>query len=94
MSRLRELTERQAALQLRCAVQRGRLGHEVAGIEQGLASVDRAALAGKRILRNPLVIALGVGALAAIGPKRILRFASRFAVAASVAGRAIGMLRR
>lgn len=94
MSRLRELAERRAALQLRCAVQRGQLGREVGSIEQRLEVVDRVALTAKRAVRNPLVIALGIAALMAIGPKRIVRVASRSALAAPVAVRALGLLRR
>lgn len=100
MSRLRDLAERQAALQLRCAVQRGQLAREVGNIEQRLESVDRATLAAKRVLRHPVVIALGVAVLAAIGPKRIGRaasrsvsYASRSAIALSVARRALALLR-
>lgn len=94
MSRLRDLVERRAALQVRCAVQRGELGREVGGIEQRLQSIDRFALAAKRAARNPFVIALGVAALVAIGPKRIVRYAGRSAIAASAARRTLGMLRR
>lgn len=100
MSRLRDLAERKAALQLRCAVQRGVLEREVGDIEQRLQPVDRAALAAKRVLRKPVVVALGVAVIAAIGPKRLGRFAkrsvhyaSRSAVAVSVARRALAVLR-
>jgi hypothetical protein len=94
MSRMRELAERQALLQLRCSEQRRAMGREVGAIEQRLQTVDRVALAAKRAVRNPIVIALGVAAIVAIGPKRILGYAGRSAVVASVARRALGMLRR
>lgn len=93
MSRTRDLAERQAALQLRCAAQRHAFGREAVDIERRLETVDRAAIVARRLVRNPVVIALGVAALVAIGPSRVVRYAGRAAVVASITRRALGVLR-
>lgn len=93
-SRLKDLTDRQAALQLRCAVQRGTLAREVIDVEERLHNVDRVTLAAQRVFRNPIVLALGALGLALIGPSRIVRYAGRAAVATSIARQVLGFLRR
>jgi hypothetical protein len=94
MSRMRDLIERQTVLQLRCDAQRRAVGREVAHLGRRLQTVDRVALAAKRAVRNPLVIGLVVAALAAVGPSRIVRYASRATVVTSLARRALRALRR
>jgi hypothetical protein len=75
--RTRELDERRAALQLRCAMQRQHFASEVQGIERSLQTVDRIAGVTRRVLGEPLVIAGLVTAAVVVGPSRLLRTISR-----------------
>jgi hypothetical protein len=68
--RVRELAERQVALQLRCAFQRRAVAQEVRSIEARFDSVDRAVKVARGVLRNPAVIAGGVIALLVLGRLR------------------------
>lgn len=65
--RARELAERQAELQLRCAVQRRAIAAELRSVETRFDSVDRAATVARNVLRNPAVIAGGIVALLMLG---------------------------
>ena len=65
--RVRELAERQAVLQLRCAFQRRAVADEVRSIEARFDSVDRVVGLTRGILRNPVVIGGGIIALLLFG---------------------------
>jgi len=71
--RVRELAERQAVLQLRCAFQRRAVADEVRSIEARFDSVDRVVGLTRGILRNPVVIGGGIIALLMLGRMRGLR---------------------
>jgi hypothetical protein len=65
--RVRELAERQAELQLRCANQRALVAREIAALERRFETVDRAAGLARRVVLHPAVIVAGVVALLTIG---------------------------
>ena len=71
--RVRELAERQAVLQLRCAFQRRAVADEVRSIEARFDSVDRVVGLTRGILRNPVVSGGGIIALLMLGRMRGLR---------------------
>jgi hypothetical protein len=82
--RVRELAERQASLQRRCAQQRATCAREVAAIEQSFRSTDRMAGLVRTVLRPPVLIAAAATLLVA-GRIRGLRVLGRvllFAVTA------------
>lgn len=76
-TRTRELDERRAQLQLRCAMQRQHFASEVSGIERSLQTVDRVAGITRRVLGEPLVIVGLVAGAVIVGPSRLLRTISR-----------------
>ena len=76
-ARVRELAEKQARLQQRCAQQRASIGTEINGIEGRFASLDRAAGLAQSALLHPLVIAAGFVALLTLGRVRGLHLLSR-----------------
>jgi len=65
--RVRELAERQAELQLRCAVQRRMLAAELRSVESRFDTVDRVASVARNALHNPAVIAGGIIGLLMLG---------------------------
>jgi hypothetical protein len=87
--RVRELAERETALQLRCAAQRRAVGREVDDIETRLRTVDRIAGATSRAIRNPAVLALAGVGLFALGRVRALRLLGRAWLLVSAARRVL-----
>jgi hypothetical protein len=75
-SRVQELAERESSLQLRCAAQRRALGEEVDLIQSRLEPVDHAFAVGRRVLLNPITIAVGVVGLVWLGRARSFRMIS------------------
>jgi hypothetical protein len=75
--RVRQLAERQAELQARCAAQRALIAGEVAAIETRFARVDRVAGVVRSVLLHPAVVAGGIVALLLVGRSRGLRLVGR-----------------
>jgi hypothetical protein len=72
-----ELAQREAVLRLRCAIQRGELAGQVAGIEGRLRSVDRAVVIARSLLLRPAGIAGAAVLLLLLGRARTLRIVGR-----------------
>lgn len=85
--RVHELAERQAELQLRCAVQRRAIAHEVQSIETRFDAVDRVVGTARGWLLNPAVIAAGTIALLMLGRVGGLRLLGRTVLLAAAARR-------
>lgn len=92
--RTRELAERQAELQLRCAAQRHAFARQIGGLEARLESVDRVALVARSTLLHPLVITGGVGALLMLGRGRVFHLIGRGLVLATAARRLLRVFKR
>lgn len=91
--RVRELVERQARLQRRCAAERATMADEIASIEARFAGVDRIAGLAGRILLHPVVIAGGVVAFLTIGRARGMRLVGRLFVLTTAARRLLATVR-
>lgn len=74
-------------------MQRNELGATVSQIEHQLGGVDRGIAAARRWVRNPAVIVGGVALVALVGPKRLMRLATRGAMVYSTARRFIRLRR-
>lgn len=85
--RFNQLAAKHANLRLRAAVQRRELGATVGDIEHQLSGVDRGIGAATRLIKNPAVIVGGVAVVAMIGPKRLMRWLTKGALAYSTAKR-------
>ncbi|HEX2494829.1 MAG TPA: YqjK-like family protein [Steroidobacter sp.] len=77
--RFEQLAARRKRLLLRSAAQRGELARISQDIGEDLARIDRSLSAMRAFVRHPAVIAGAFAALAIIGPRRVLGFASRAA---------------
>lgn len=86
--RFEQLTRRHQQLRLRSADQRRELAQIAGDIEQRLHRVDRGVQAVRGFVSRPLMIAGLFAALAMIGPRRLLGFASRGAVLLTAARKA------
>lgn len=75
--RVKQLAEREAMLQKRCAAQRASMAREVANIEGRFARVDRAVTAARGMLLHPAVIVGGIVALLTIRRSRGMRLIGR-----------------
>jgi hypothetical protein len=75
--RVKELEERQARLQQRCALQRASIATEVASLEARFARIDRIAGFARTALLNPVVIVGGIVALVTVGRSRGMRLVGR-----------------
>lgn len=91
--RFNQLAAKHASLRLRAAVQRSELGATVDEIEHQLGGVDRGIATVTRVLKNPVVIIGGVALFAVIGPKRLMRWATKGALAYSTAKRFVRLRR-
>lgn len=85
--RVKELADREAALQLRCAAQRNAIAREVAAVETRLASVDRAAAVTRRVLTHPAAIIAGMLVLVLLGRARTFRLVGQGLLLANAARR-------
>jgi hypothetical protein len=92
-NRVRQLAERQAQLQERCAAQRALIGEEIAAIEERFARVDRIAGAARSVLLHPVVIVGGVVALLTIGRSRGMRLVGRLYLMSTAARRLLQTVR-
>ena len=84
--RVRELAERQASLEWRCAEQRATVAREVAAIEERFRSTDRVAGLARVLLRPPVLVAAAATLLVA-GRVRALRILGRALLFAAAARR-------
>ena len=91
--RFNQLAARHASLRLRSAVQRRELGATMSEIEHQLGGVDRGIATATRVLKNPMVIVGGVAIFAMIGPKRLMRWLTKGALAYSTAKRFVRLRR-
>jgi len=87
------LAVRREALRAHCAVQRIQLADQARQLETRLANVDRAISIVRRIARRPVLIAGGIALLALVGPRRIVRLASRGAVLLTTGSRVLRLMR-
>ena len=92
--RLRELAERQAALQGRCAAQRAAISYEVASIENRFVAVDRSVAFVRSTLLNPVVLVAAAATLLFVGRLRGLGVVGRVLLLATTARRLIATARR
>lgn len=92
--RLRELVERQAQLQQRCAAQRTVIAYEVASIESRFGAVDRGVAFVRSTLLNPVVIVAGMAMLLFVGRLRGLGMVGRLLLLTTAARRLIATARR
>lgn len=92
-NRVKQLAEREAQLQARCAAQRASVAREVAGIEERFARADRIARVARAALLHPLVIVGGVVALLTIGRSKGLRLVGRLYLLGTAAGRLVQTIR-
>ena len=76
-SRVKELAEREASLQQRCAAQRASIAREVANIEGRFARIDRLVGVARDALLHPAVIVGGSVALLTIRRSRGMRLIGR-----------------
>ena len=75
--RVKQLAEREAQLQQRCAAQRASIAREIASIEARFERVDRIAGVARTTLLHPAVIVGGIVALLTIGRLRGMRLVGR-----------------
>jgi hypothetical protein len=72
-ARVKQLGEREALLQRRCAAQRASIAREVANIEGRFARIDRIVSVARETLLHPVVIVGGIVALLTIRRSRAVR---------------------
>ena len=88
-----QLSQRREALRARCAVQRHQLGESAAEIEEHLGGLDRGIHMVRTVARSPLFITGAISLLVLIGPRRILRWVTRGALAWSTSRRLLRLAR-
>lgn len=93
-NRALDLAARRAALRAHCELQRSHLGATMQDIEAKLAGVDRVIATVQRFAHRPLLVIAGVGLVAAIGPGRLMRLASRSAFLFATSRRLLSLMRR
>ncbi len=92
-SRLQELAERQAMLQLRSAAQRGAIAAEIESVKSRLGAVDRVAALVRVSALNPLVLAVGAVVLITVGGGRVLQLVGRVLLFTTTARRLLQAVR-
>jgi hypothetical protein len=75
--RFDQLSAHHSNLLARSAVQRQQLAQSAAEIEHELGRLDRGVAVVRRVLRQPAMIGAAIVVVALIGPKRLLRLATR-----------------
>ena len=88
-----DLTRRDAALRLRCAVQRSEMARQVNDIEARLQSVDRVVTTARGFLLRPAVIAGGAVLLMLLGRARTFRVLGRGLLLLATARRLARLIR-
>ena len=91
--RVKELAEREARLQARCAAQRASIAQELASIEERFGRVDRIARVARTTLLHPVVIMGAVVALFTIGRSRGMRLVGRLYVLSTAVRRLVQTVR-
>lgn len=91
--RFNQLATKHSNLRLRAAVQRRELGATMSDIEHQLSGLDRGIARATRVLKNPAVIVGGVALVAMVGPKRLMRWATKGALVYSTAKRFLRLRR-
>jgi hypothetical protein len=71
------IRQRRQQLQLKCAAQRSQLLEIGDDLQERLRNTDRAIEIAKRLTSAPLLVAVGLGLLAILGPKGMVRWSSR-----------------
>lgn len=92
-TRAQELAHRRESLRLRAATQRASLAYDVGIIGQRLQRIDRTLNAVRRIGKTPLLLGAGAAILAMVGPRRLFRWGTRGALAASTVSRLVKAFR-
>jgi hypothetical protein len=87
--RVRELAERQAELQERCAAQRAVVAHEAASIEARFDVVDRVVVLARNTVLNPSVIVAAATVVLVVGRLRGLGLLGRLLLLGTAARRLI-----
>jgi hypothetical protein len=90
---VRQLAEREAQLQARCAAQRGSIAREVAGIEARFARVDRVARLARTTLLHPVVIVGGIVAFLTVGRSKGMRLVGRLYLLSTAVRRLVHTIR-
>ena len=91
--RAQTLAHRRESLRLRAAAQRAELTYDVGTIEQRLSRIDNTLNSVRRVAAKPLMVGIGVAVLALVGPRRLLRWGTRSALAATTVSRLVKALR-
>jgi hypothetical protein len=91
-ARTGELVQRRRQLRARCAVQRNHLAETSAKIEEQLGSLDRGVQLARSVISSPVVLVGGIALVAFLGPRKILRLASRGLLLLTTARRVTRML--
>ncbi|HEY3519044.1 MAG TPA: YqjK family protein [Gammaproteobacteria bacterium] len=76
-ARVKQLAEREAMLQARCAAQRASIAREVANVEGRFARIDRLVSVARDTLLHPVVIVGGIVALLTIRRSKGMRLIGR-----------------
>jgi hypothetical protein len=92
-ARVKQLAEREAQLQQRCAAQRASIAHELASIEARFERADRIAGLARTTLLHPAVIVGGIVAFLAIGRSRGMRLVGRLYLLSTAARRLMQTIR-
>ncbi len=92
-NRVKQLAEREAALQARCAAQRASIAREVASIEVRFERVDRFARVVRTTLLHPIVIVGSIVALLTIGRSKGMRLVGRLYLLSTAARRLVQTIR-
>ena len=91
--RVRQLAEKEARLQARCAAQRASIAQELASIEERFERADRIANVARMTLLHPVVIMGAVVALFTIGRSRGMRLVGRLYVLSTAVRRLVQTVR-
>lgn len=81
--RTRELARRRATLRARAVVQRAQLGQIRGELQHQLRFIDRGIDVARRLTAAPMLLIVGLAALAFIGPSGMMRWVSRAALIAT-----------
>jgi hypothetical protein len=92
-ARVRQLAEREALLQERCAAERASMAHELKSIEARFERVDSIARVARTTLLHPVVIVGAVVALLTIGRSRGMRLVGRLYVLSTAVRRLVQTVR-
>lgn len=92
-NRVKQLAEREAQLQARCAAQRAGVASEVASIEARFERIDRLARVARTTLLHPIVIVGGIVALLTIGRSRGMRVVGRLYLLSTAVRRLVQTIR-